>query len=225
MIKHSDRLNVTLHGMRQTIGDADKEIDVEMMDYNTRSCLKTPHYTSMKDYWIISLLMGAAAVSCVFEVFTQGLRARLCGLFYPDRAQERADYLYFKIFTGRLNRKYHLRLIVRREFERRLKLARFSPLERLKSWWRNCRGFESRKIRCHACGWKERSAKAKELSFEVEDRKVKAKICRNCDKDQGHGGGVTSRKVSCKSVTKLSTSDNPKEYLKAKKISTGISNF
>ena len=62
--------------------------------------LQIYRYTSKSTYWTISLFLLAAAASCILEVYMSRIRAKLCNIFYPDRAEERADFLYFKIISG-----------------------------------------------------------------------------------------------------------------------------
>ena len=169
-----------MDGLPQNISS---RLTIKIQSYNTRSCLSNPSYTPMNIYWIISSLLAAAAASCLLEVYASGIRAKLCQLFYPDRAEERADYLYYKIFTGRKNRKSQLFLSIRREMERRAKLVRFSPLERFRRLFRNDDVTRGHVIVCPGCGWREKKSKAKELSFDAVDKVINTKICRSCDND------------------------------------------
>ena len=164
---------------------------IKLHNYNMKSCLSSPRYTSKKVYWVSSLLLLAAAISCALEVYMSRIRANMCNLFYPDRAEERADYLYYKITSGRINRRYHLLLIIRREIERKIRLVRFSPLKRLtKCLFRTCTHRRHRNIICPGCGWKVKWSKCKDMSFTVVEKKVNAKICQDCDLDLFGGNKI-----------------------------------
>ena len=179
-IKDNKKFNIPFNGMNH---NSTENAKYKLLDYDRQSCLSSPRYTSIKVYWVISLLLLVAVISCVFEVYISRIRAKLCNVFYPDRAEERADYLFYRIFTGRINRRYHLLLIVRREIERRIKLARFSPLKRFLKYVSHIYTHEKRSINCPGCGLKVKSSKAKEVCFIVVKKEIKAKICQNCHLD------------------------------------------
>ena len=111
------------------------------------------------------------------------IRAKLCNLFYPDRAKERADYLYFDLVTGRIERQFQLLLLVRRELERRKKLIKFSPLERFREFLRNLCSSQCGKVTCASCNWKIRPSKSRDLRFCVQDKRQTTKICLSCSLD------------------------------------------
>ena len=148
-IKTSQKLHVALAGYTVNITES---MSANLRGYNTSSCLETPSYTSSLCAGcstLIFLLISLALLSCVLQVFMGGLWARLCSLFYPDRVEERADYLFFRTFNGRINRKRELMLIIRREADKREKLRRFSPFQKLKD---NFKSLSEYKImRCPGC--------------------------------------------------------------------------
>ena len=72
---------------------------------DTKHCGVEPSRTSMNSYILIGVFLLVALVSCIFEVLISRLRSRMCNVFYTDRAQERADYLHFRISSGRVNRR------------------------------------------------------------------------------------------------------------------------
>lgn len=111
------------------------------------------------------------------------IRAKLCNLFYPDRAKERADYLYFSLVTGRIERQFHLLLNVRREIERRRKLFKFSPLQRTKEWLDKTCPVPNRREVCASCQWSVNISQVRDLSFCVMEKKQSTKICVSCELD------------------------------------------
>ena len=180
-IKQSQNFHVALEGYTETITDS---INANLKGYNTESCLANPRYTEAGDTFLIFFLLFLALLSCVLQVFLGGLRAKLCSLFYPDRVEERADYLYFKIISGRITRKREILLIIRREVEMREKLIRFSPLQRFKDKLRSL-GLCSndKKIVCPGCKKSVKKSKSERLSLCMVAKETVTDICKDCQLD------------------------------------------
>ena len=173
-IKESQKFHFTLEGFTQNITDI---INANMRDYNTKSCLATPSLTSVTSVYHISFLLLLAVCSCILQVMLTGIRAKLCSFFYPDRVEERADFLYFKIVTGRLNRKAELMLLVRREIEKREKQERFCPLKKFENL---ITSVLSNSVFCPGCSRRVNASKAKKLSLSMFDIEKCASICVDC---------------------------------------------
>lgn len=182
-IKEKDDFTISFSGVQQNYS---KRINLELPAYNVSadSCLSHPLYTSSNVYIVISLVLLGAGISCLLEVYMSRIRARMCDVFYPDKALERADYLHYRINIGRINRKCQLMLIVRRELERRAKIIKFSPLARLKHLLaRTKKDNEKRTFICPACGWKAKYSKAQRITFKLGKSMVNDKICFDCHID------------------------------------------
>lgn len=176
-VKENDELTIAFDGIQQNYTN---DLHLLLPSYNISAdgCLVPPVFTSENVYIIVSLILLGAGISCLLEVYLSRARAQMCNVFYPDKELERADYLHYRIHIGRINRKFQLTLIVRRELERREKLIRFSPLARLKKLISCCK--KENIIVCPACGWKEKRAKAIEFSFYLGEKDVKDNICSDC---------------------------------------------
>lgn len=171
-----NRKRVTIHVSSPILQEL-KEINLDM-----KSCISEPIYTNWHVYLWISVLLFFAIISYVLEVHMSRIRSRMCDFFYSERAQERADYLHFRISSGRINRKFQLNLIVRRELERRARMEEFSPWFRLKMFCR--RTIKRRKMICPGCGYKSVTEKAKLIEFEVKGKSnIRERVCEDCYKD------------------------------------------
>ena len=179
-IKHNQQFHLPLHGFTRNISDT---VRAQLDRYSTESCLATPRLTSADAMAYISMLLFLAMLSCVLQVLMEGIRAKLCSLFYPDRVEERADYLYFRIVTGRINRRTELALIVRREIERRDKLVRFSPFQRFRFYLRGAWLKRVGKIVCPGCSRRVKVCKTKNISLNVFGMERTERICSCCHLD------------------------------------------
>ena len=105
----------------------------------------------------------------------------MCNLFYPDKSEERADYIHYRLHTGRIMRKARLLLVVRREKEKQAKMLRFSPRRKLVHFLCGCFRVFRRTFICPGCEWKSRVSKGCKVSFTAGGREVKDQlICHNC---------------------------------------------
>ena len=182
-IKGLDDLTISFGGVMQNFT---KDLELHFPAYNVsvNICLAAPSYTSQNVYVIISLVLSVVCMSCILEVYFSRIRSRMCDFFYPDKAEERADYLHYKLHIGRINRKYRLVLIVRRELERRDKLLDFTPFLRYWNYFKKRigRNKESTFV-CAGCGWRLKRVQAKEISFYSGEYFIKDMICTNCHLD------------------------------------------
>ena len=81
--------------------------------------------------YILGILLGilvASSLSCIFDAYASRWRARICNFYFCERARERGEYLYRRIKAGRGNRRFQLKLVVRRELKRRQRRRDFA-------WW------------------------------------------------------------------------------------------
>ena len=172
-----DKQNITI-----SFGDVGSKLLQKLKDINisTSSCLSQPQYTPTYIYIIISFLLFVAFMSCVLEVYMSRVRAKMCNFFYSERAQERADYLHYKINAGRINRKVQLKLTVRRELERRERLKEFSPWSHFKTFCCSQSKHTNTNMICPGCGWKVLSSNARDIRFTLGEIEVNDKICHHC---------------------------------------------
>ena len=186
-IKENEKLTISFDGFQQTYAEG-LNLDLPSYNISANTCLSPPVYTPTNVYIVIYLVLQTAGISCILEVYMSRIRARMCNIFYPDKALERADYLHYRINIGRINRKFQLMLIVRRELERRAKLLRFSPLARLKRFL--SRKNVNRMFVCPGCGWKEKCVRAREICFSLGESVINDKICKDCHLDLAGGEDV-----------------------------------
>lgn len=180
-IKDSPKFHINVEGVTPNITGKNIHANthVNLMRYNTKTCLSSPERAPKEDYVIIGFLVVIAISSCLLEMFMSGMKAKLCNLFFPERKEERMDYLYYKVFTGRVRRMFYLLLIVRREIERREGVATFSPWQRALNFVHQLRLRVMKKFVCPGCGKYVKLSEARELAFDM-DKKINAEICKNC---------------------------------------------
>lgn len=175
-IKDNQTFNINIEGMNENFT---RYID-KLHKSSVKSCLIGPQHPIMDNYYLIGLLLIATATSCMLEIYMTRTRAQICNLFYPDREEERADYLHYAISSGRVDRRHNLLLIIRREIERKLRLVRFSPLKRFQNFLCRFMCKCGRRVVCPGCGWRVKSFR--NLTFNVEDKEIQAEICKECDR-------------------------------------------
>ena len=148
-IKDNQKFNINIEGMNENFTQYINQLHRNAM----KSCLIGPQHLTVENYYLIGLLLVVTATSCLLEIYMTRTRAQICNLFYPDREEERADYLHYEISSGRVDRRHNLLLIIRREIERKLRLVRFSPLQRLQAFLchRMCRVMCNRTVVCPGC--------------------------------------------------------------------------
>lgn len=171
-----ERFSVSFDGMEHNFGLA--KLKLRHFHIGTEICLAQPLYTSVYVNIGICLFLIIAAISCVFEVYTSTIRAKMCNLFYNKSFRERADYLHCKILNGRKNRRRQLTYIIKNEIERRERLAVFFPWSSLANLYRET--FPKKYISCPGCGWGAHIKESQCISFTLDERKVKNKLCKNC---------------------------------------------
>ena len=175
-------LTISFGGILQNYTD-NLELRIPAYNVSVNICLAAPSYTSENVYAIISVVLLVVATSCILEVYFSRIRSRMCDIFYPDKAKERADYLHYKLHIGRINRKYRLVLIVRRELERRDKLLDFTPFARCWHYMKRKARAREKNFVCPGCGWKVGRLRTKEICFYSGECIIKDRICRDCHLD------------------------------------------
>ena len=76
-------------------GDASVNIfKVQAFDLRTDECLPKGIRTDTSTFGIIFTVMIICLCSCIIDAYFSRLRAIILNIFYPERAQERAKYLY-----------------------------------------------------------------------------------------------------------------------------------
>ena len=100
LMKSEETMRISLDSkIEDNLANAVKKI-LKYFHSKTKYCGVHPTQTSKNSYILIVVFLMVAMVSCVFEVLISRLRARMCNIFYTDRAEERADYLHFRISAG-----------------------------------------------------------------------------------------------------------------------------
>ena len=139
-------------------------------------------HTSVNSYILICVFLIIAMVSCISEVLISRLRSRMCNIFYTDRAQERADYLHFRITAGRANRRTQLLLTIKGYIKKEKRLMEFSPWTKLKRLlWRkwSCNKTDDSIICCPGCEWDVNCKEAITVTVNLGDTE-KHVICKDC---------------------------------------------
>ena len=85
--------------------------NLEVVAFNLTSepCLPNPMETTDKVLWPIYFLLLGCMLSCAIEAYMTRLRPRICNVFFPERAEERTEFLHREIKSGRAKRKTELR--------------------------------------------------------------------------------------------------------------------
>lgn len=147
--EESAKFGISFPGMEQGISfssfmegaDADLNIlKVEAFNLSTDPCLPRSNQTDASSLVPIFALLFTCLISCIMDAYFSRLRAQICNLFFPNRADERAKYLYKytfkqyavsnktcrKIELGRKSRFNHLNLILSREMDKRKRTKELS---------------------------------------------------------------------------------------------------
>ena len=88
--------------------------NLEVVAFNLTSepCLPNPMETADKALWPIYFLLLGCMLSCAIEAYMTRLRSRICNVFFPERANERTEFLHREIKSGREKRKTELRKLM-----------------------------------------------------------------------------------------------------------------
>ena len=88
--------------------------NLEVVAFNLTSepCLPNPMETADKALWPIYFLLLGCMLSCAIEAYMTRLRSRICNVFFPERANERTEFLHREIKSGRDKRKTELRKLI-----------------------------------------------------------------------------------------------------------------
>ena len=178
--KGEENIRISFKGMEKEVKHLVTWL-LSKFNESTGTCVTRVLMTSANINILISFLLILPAISCLFEVYMSRIRARLCNVFYTDRAQERADYLYYRINAGRINRRVLLKLTVRRALERQERLKEFSPWSKLKALCCCCKQSNETAI-CPGCGWKIKVSEAEDVYFTLGETTM-YKICNDCNLD------------------------------------------
>lgn len=148
----------------------------------SKDCTARPFVTSSKSYTVISILMAVASLSCIFEVYMSRVRSKLCNIFYTKRAQERADYLRYRVVNGRINRRVQLKLTIQRSLERHRRVIQFYPCTMIAYL---CRRFFKSKfcVFCPGCEWTVNVDETVKSSFTMDEAELECRLCDDCNKE------------------------------------------
>ena len=130
----------------------------------------------------ISILLGIILLSCVFDAYGMRLRSRICNIYYPDRAHDRAIYLHDRIKRGRTSRRIQLHSIILHKCRKRKLTLKFSWVYRFFNF------FQKRKVgkpRCFGC-LSVVILQDNLISVDMKDNdgsNLQCTICKNCLKD------------------------------------------
>ena len=69
-------------------------LEVQAFDLSTDVCLPRGKRTSSETIAVIFTLLFICLLSCAIDAYSSRLRAAVCHLYFPERARERANYLY-----------------------------------------------------------------------------------------------------------------------------------
>ena len=170
------------------------QIKIVGFDLSTDPCLPVPVKTGHSVLAVIGGLILASLVSCVLDVYASRLRQTICSIFFPERAAQRASYLYKRLKSGRAARKFGIHMLVWQYVDTKKRKFEF---------WENWRRFlwlrclcliaccihmprapkDDRNRKCPGCD--ENFVKYKGTSVQVSRLGVECKvaICSDCKKD------------------------------------------
>ena len=143
------KFGISFPGMEQGISfgsfmdesGVDAVLKVEAFNLSTDPCLPRSRQTGVSSLGPIFAVLFLCLLSCLIDAYFSRVRAQICNLFFPFRADERAKYLfkyYFlkpfsvmahfcrKIVLGRKSRFYQLNLILSRELDKRKRAKEFA---------------------------------------------------------------------------------------------------
>ena len=158
------------------------KLNVRGFNLTTDPCLPTPEFTDRAQIVIIILVIVACSLSCVFEAYISRLRAKICNACFPDRARQRAEYLYKRIQTGRKTRRIQLNMIVGHQLDIRERQAKFfSSYNWLKDKLRRKRDTNS--FVCPGCNGKFKQGEGHDFPLTRNQQRIKTPICKSCFSD------------------------------------------
>ena len=157
------------------------ELDLETVTLTTEPCLPTPKFSRPAKIWPLYAVLLASLISCLFDAYFCRLRAVICDVFYPNRAYQRALFLYNKIRSGRKLRYLQLDLILSRKYGSKLRGREHSVWHKLLDtmcWGRKIKIFSY----CLSC---DKIMRASEIVIYEMDMRNKAdlvtvQICSDC---------------------------------------------
>ena len=161
------KFGISFPGMEQGISfgsfmdgtDVDAVLKVHAFNLSTDPCLPRSRQTGASSLGPIFAVLFLCLLSCLIDAYFSRVRAQICNLFYPFRADERAKYLFkylflkpFAVITqfcrrielGRKSRFYQLNLILSRELDKRRRAKEFA----LFSWLSSEVGKGTKYIKC-----------------------------------------------------------------------------
>ena len=74
-------------------------IGVEAFDLSSEVCLPKALKTTTESYAVIFSVLFVCLLSCAIDAYSTRLRPLVCHIFYPERAKQRANYLYKYVST------------------------------------------------------------------------------------------------------------------------------
>ena len=84
-------------------------LEVVAFNLTSEPCLPNPKVTPTSALLPIYFLLLGCMLSCAIEAYMTRLRPRICNVFFPERAEERTEFLHREIKCGRDKRKADLR--------------------------------------------------------------------------------------------------------------------
>ena len=84
-------------------------LEVVAFNLTSEPCLPNPKVTPNSALLPIYFLLLGCMLSCAIEAYMTRLRPRICNVFFPERAEERTEFLHREIKCGRAKRKTDLR--------------------------------------------------------------------------------------------------------------------
>ena len=149
------------------------DLNVQGFNLSTDPCLPSPKTTNHVQIAIIAIIIIASILSCVFEAYIFRLRANICNTCFPDRAKQRAEYLYKRIQTGRKTRRVQLSMIVGRQLDIREREAKFFSSY---SWLKDKLGRKRTGISaCPGCNSKIKQGEGHDFAVTRNNEKIKSR--------------------------------------------------
>ena len=157
-------------------------LNVQGFNLSTDPCLPSPKTTDHVQTGIIAVIIILCSLSCLFDAYISRLRAKICNICFPNRASQRAEYLYKRIQTGRKTRRIQLSMIVGRELDIRDRKAKFFSSY---NWLKNKLGRKhiTDSFVCPGCNSKIKQGEGHDFALTRNNERTKTVICKSCFSD------------------------------------------
>ena len=148
-------------------------IKLKAFDLSSEPCLPQALFTEMRTNIVISVILVICLVTTIFDAYLSRTCAQICDIFFPVRANERAEYLHKRLKAGRGKRRFQLNLIIGQYKGKTIRLIQISPWMKVANvLFRCCQKYSP----CPGCGYK---VKKDELLVNAHAHG----ICEDCAKD------------------------------------------